>query len=189
MRNMLLFFIVIGVLLMAATFVLCILVFHPTFTSIVIGLAVPFIIFLLIRKKLLQALKIDESEMGEDNLSTAIKKNENLGNINLDKPGQFNTSASHESSAGVTQNRDKLKDFFKTKSSKPGGQLKQNEFSMLVLKDRPVPFPIQRDSMICKSHAGEMGGSNYSIPYPDPFFLFRSRAFSNILKDFFHQNK
>ncbi len=179
MRNMVLYFIVLGVLLLTAAFILCILVFHPNKTSIIIGLTVPFIIFLLLRKKLEQVLKIDESVMEDE------KKNKTLGSINLDKPGQFNNPVSNESLDTVNQNRHKLKDFFKNKLSKPSHRLKQNNFSFLVTKDKQ-PFIFQQSATIQnKLYAGDIETINFSIPYPDPFFSFRTKAIRNILKILF----
>ena len=103
MRNMVIFLIVLGVLLLASAFILCVLVFHPNTTSIILGLAVPFIIFMLIRKKLVQALKIDETSMEDE------KKNERLANFNLDNPVPSNRNFSNEPLVTVNQNRDKLK--------------------------------------------------------------------------------
>ncbi|MEO7263472.1 MAG: hypothetical protein ABIW38_01105 [Ferruginibacter sp.] len=176
---MALFFIGLGVLLLTAAFILGILVFHPTVTSVIIGLTVPFIIFLLLRKKLEQILKTDESDMQEE------KKNENLGSINLDKPGQFNNLVSNESPETVNQNRDKLKDFFKNKLSKPSDKLKQNDFSFLEKEDKPLFIFQQSATVQNKLYAGNIETINFSIPYPDPLFPFRVKAIRNIFKILF----
>jgi hypothetical protein len=179
MRNMVLFFIVLGVLLLAAAFILCILVFHPNTTSIILGLTVPFIIFLLIRKKLINALKMDESGLDDD------KKNESLGKINLDKPVSADIRLSNDPPVTVTQNRDKLKDFFKKKSSKPSDELKQNDFSFLALKDKHPHFHQQQATLLYKLYSGDIISKDYSIPYPEPFYVFTIKVVGNFLKELF----
>ena len=118
-------------LLLVAFIWQAIIIFHPSLLSIFISIALHLIIFLLIRKKLVQLLTIDERETGNSVNNLKDKKKSVASPLN-DESVKVNQETSVNDSIASRQNRQSLREFYKDHPTETPKQVNRNNFQSVA---------------------------------------------------------